>query len=155
MKKLILLVSLLAAFTGFAMLDSGEDADATAIKAAVADYVEGIYEIQPERIARSVDVTLRKYGYWRPDDSKEYRNGGEMNYKQLYSLAANWNKKGRVDPQTAQKEIIILDQLDKTASAKLVAYWGIDYFHLAKEDGNWKIVNVLWQSHPPAAEESE
>ena len=125
------------------------NADKEAVKAAVLDYVEGIYEVSPERIARSVDVTLRKYGYWRPEDSNEYRQGGEMNYKQLYNLAAGWNKEGRVDPATGKKEVKVLDLLDKTASAKLVAYWGIDYFHLAKEDGKWKIINVLWQSHPP------
>ncbi|MGH9838243.1 MAG: nuclear transport factor 2 family protein [Blastocatellia bacterium] len=36
-----------------------------------------------------------------------------------------------------------------SASAKLVAEWGMDYFHLAKYDGKWKIVNVMWQSLPP------
>lgn len=46
------------------------------------------------------------------------------------------------------KEITVLDVLDKTAAAKLVAKWGIDYFQLAKQDGTWKIVHVLWQSHP-------
>ena len=132
---------------GFTQESSVDDA---AIKAAVADYVEGIYEVAPERIERSVDVTLRKYGYgWRKDKG-EYWRGNEMNYKQLYNLAANWNAKGRVDAKTAPKEITILDKMDKTASAKLVASWGIDYFHLAKEDGQWKIVNVLWQAIPPA-----
>lgn len=36
--------------------------------------------------------------------------------------------------------------LDKTASAKLTAHWGVDSFHLAKIDGQWRIVQVLWQS---------
>ena len=131
-------------------LTQESSADDAAIKAAVADYVEGIYEVAPERIERSVDVTLRKYGYgWRKDKG-EYWRGSEMNYKQLVNLAANWNSKGRVDANTAPKEITILDKMDKTASAKLVASWGIDYFHLAKENGQWKIVNVLWQAIPPA-----
>ncbi len=39
--------------------------------------------------------------------------------------------------------------IDQTASVKLIAEWGIDYMHLAKYEGQWKIVNVLWQSHPP------
>jgi Putative lumazine-binding len=39
--------------------------------------------------------------------------------------------------------------LDKTAAAKIVAFWGIDYMQLAKYDGQWKIVNILWQAHPP------
>ncbi len=28
----------------------------------------------------------------------------------------------------------------------------MDYFHLAKYDGKWMIVNVLWQSLPPRKE---
>ena len=27
--------------------------------------------------------------------------------------------------------------------------WGIDYFHLAKLDGTWTIMNVIWQTYPP------
>lgn len=148
MKKIITIAIIILLFSMQLSMKGKNDGDRKAVKEAVLDYVEAIYEVQPERIARSVDVTLRKYGYWHPDNSTEYRDGSEMNYKQLYSLAAKWNKEGRVDPKTAQKEITILDILDKTASAKLVAYWGIDYFHLAKEDDKWKIINVIWQSHP-------
>jgi hypothetical protein len=55
-----------------------------------------------------------------------------------------------VNPRTALKQVVILDMLDQTASAKLVASWGIDYMHLAKYDGQWKIVNVMWQvAQPP------
>lgn len=43
----------------------------------------------------------------------------------------------------------MFDVLDQTASAKLTAMWGVDYFHLAKYDGQWKIVNILWQEPPP------
>ena len=41
--------------------------------------------------------------------------------------------------------------LDQTASAKIVAMWGIDYMHLAKYDGRWQIINIVWQAHPPKA----
>lgn len=123
--------------------------DADQIKMAIADYVEGIYEVDGSRIERSIDPTLRKYGFGYNQKEKRYYNGSEMNYKQLVRLANSWNKDNkRVDPKTAKKEISILDQLDKTASAKLVAYWGVDYFHLIKEEGKWKIVNVVWQSLP-------
>ena len=125
------------------------NADEEGIRNAVLDYAEGLYEVQPERIARSVDVTLRKYGFGYSKKDGEYRNGGEMNYKQLYRLAATWNTEGAVDAATALKEVTILDRLDKTASAKLAASWGVDYFHLVKEEGRWKIINVIWQSYGP------
>ncbi len=33
---------------------------------------------------------------------------------------------------------------------KLSASWGVDYFHLARESGKWKIINVLWQGSGPS-----
>lgn len=51
-------------------------------------------------------------------------------------------------PKDAPKEVIIFDMTGQIATAKLIAWWGIDYMHLAKYDGKWKIVNVLWQTHP-------
>jgi hypothetical protein len=35
------------------------------------------------------------------------------------------------------------------------AEWGVDPFQLAKLDGSWTIMNVIWQTNPPQAEEEE
>ena len=71
-----------------------------------------------------------------------------MSYERLVALAADYNKDGtRVKPD-APRTVEVLDVLDKTASAKLTASWGIDYMHLVKHGDEWQIVHVLWQSHP-------
>ncbi len=75
-----------------------------------------------------------------------------MTHEQLVELAAKWNAKGRVDAETAPKEIEIFDVMDQTATVKLSAHWGVDYLHLAKIEGKWMIMNVLWQSYPPEAQ---
>ena len=75
-----------------------------------------------------------------------------MSYQQLYDLAGSWNKNGTVDPETAPKKIEVLDLMDQTAVVKLSADWGIDYLNMAKKDGRWTIVNILWQSYPPDAQ---
>jgi len=124
---------------------SQSDADREAVKEAVLDYVEGVYLVQPERIERSVHKDLTKLGYARRSSADEYRIL-PMNYQQLYDLAAQWNADGKVDPETAPKEIVVFDVLDQTATAKLTAAWGVDYFQLGKYDGKWMIVNVLWQT---------
>ena len=125
--------------------EAQSDADRKAVEEAVLDYVEGVYLVQPERIERSVHKDLRKLGYGRRDSSADYRVL-PMTYQELYDLAAKWNANGHVDAETAPKEIVIFDVLDQTASAKLTAAWGIDYFQLAKYDRKWMIVNVLWQT---------
>ena len=38
--------------------------------------------------------------------------------------------------------------LDQTAVAKVYAWWGTDYLTMARYEGEWKIVQVLWQSPP-------
>lgn len=121
--------------------------DEEAVRSAVADYVDAIYEVTPERIERSVARDLVKRGYWRPDAETAFREM-PMSYDQLHQLASRWNADGHLDPAKAVREIVVLDVLDKTASAKLVADWGIDYMHLAKENGRWMIKNILWQSPP-------
>lgn len=124
-------------------------AAADGVHDAVADYVDGIYLADPSLIERSVSQDLVKRGYWRQSPEGEYREV-PMDYTQLYELAANWNAEGRVNPETAPREIVVFDVLDKTASAKLVAVWGVDYFHLENDDGKWMIKNILWQSPPPS-----
>ena len=125
--------------------EAQSDADRKGVEEAVLDYVEGVYLVQPERIERSVHKDLRKVGYGRRDSSAEYRVL-PMTYQELYDLAGSWNANGHLDPETAPKEIVILDVLDQTASAKLTAAWGVDYFQLGKYDGKWMIVNVVWQT---------
>lgn len=123
---------------------AGEEA---AVRAAVLDYVEGVYEVDPARIERSVHPELAKRGFGRREAAEPYREI-PMTFEGLVELAAGYNKDGHI-PDDAPKEVIVYEVLDQTASIKLVAEWGIDYMHLAKYDGRWKIVNVLWQSHPP------
>lgn len=125
-------------------------ADEDAVRAAVLDYVEGVYDVAPERIERSVHPEMAKRGFARRQDSDPYTEL-KMTQPQLVELAKNYNKDGKRVPADAPKEVIIYEVLNQTASIKLIASWGIDYMHLAKYDGQWKIVNVMWQRHPPEA----
>ena len=144
----LLIAALVLAVPFLVATDAADDADREAVREAVLDYVEGIYNVEPERIERSVAPNLSKIGYWRSKDATEYGES-PMTYDQLVEWAGKWNSKGRVDAETAPKEIEIYDVLDQTATVKLSAHWGVDYMHLAKIDGKWMIKNVLWQSYPP------
>jgi len=123
------------------------NADREAVRQAVLDYVEGIYNVEPQRIERSVSPNLAKMGFYRPPAETAYRPARAMAYQQLVEIARNYNKEGKLR-KDAPKTIEIYEVLDQTATVKLTAEWGIDFMHLAKMDGKWMIVNVLWQSHP-------
>lgn len=130
---------------------AGKADDEKAVRQAVLDYVEGIYEVDPSRIERSVHKDLRKAGFYYDDEENGYKGPHPMTYQQLYELARDWNIDGHIDAATAVKKVEIYEVLDMTASARLTADWGIDYMQLGKFDGRWMIFNVLWQS-PPRAE---
>jgi len=120
--------------------------DREAVRLAALDYVEGIYGAQPDRIERSVHPSLVKRGFYKKDAGGPYVES-PMTYAELVKLAGSWNKDGKRD--TSIKKVDVLEVLDQTAVAKVTASWGIDYMLLGKYDGRWKIVQILWQSHPP------
>ena len=47
-----------------------------------------------------------------------------------------------------QKDVTILDVYENAASVKIVAADWIDYLHMAKFNGRWVIINVLWELKP-------
>src|SRR5918999_4023226 len=47
-----------------------------------------------------------------------------------------------------QKDVTILDVFENAASVKVVASDWVDYLHIAKSNGRWVIVNVLWELKP-------
>jgi hypothetical protein len=125
--------------------------DREAVRLAVLDYVEGFYEGDTARLVRSVWPDVRKWGYYRPAAGAPYE-GSAMPYASFMKFA-NGVKAGRNRPPAgAPKEVVLLDVQDQTAAAKLTAWWGTDYLLLAREQGRWMIVEVLWQSAPPVQE---
>ena len=102
--------------------------DQEAVKEAVLDYVEGVYETNPAKIERSVHPDLAKRGFFVNDQEA---SESTMSFTAFIEHAKTYNKDGQFPPD-APKEITIYEVLDHTASVKLIAAWGIDYMHLAK-----------------------
>ena len=144
MKATIVLLLTLASAMAFA------GSDREAVERAVLDYVEAVEQGRPEWIERSVHPDLAKFGFYRGESETEFRVI-PMTYDGLVELAGDMKKKGYV-PEDAKHSVKVFEVLDQTASVKLTAFWGTDYMHLAKYDGKWKIVQVLWQSAPPAGD---
>ena len=118
-----------------------------AVRRAALDYLEGFYEGDSTKIARSVRPDARKIGYFTRRGASTYE-AEEMSYVAMIEYANNFRKGGRKTPATAPREVIVGEVNDQTATAKVVAWWGIDYLQLARYDGKWMIVNVMWQSPP-------
>ena len=149
MKRFSIVMAVALALVGWrVMAQSTAKSDQEAVRAASMDYIEALYQAQPDRIVRSVHPQLRKVGFYKKQGETNYTEA-PMTYDQLLNLAGSWNKDGKRGVDKAPKDVAVYEVLDKTASAKITAQWGIDYLHLAKYDGQWKIINILWQGHPP------
>ncbi len=142
MKK-ILIITFTLCLINTANAQSPEDRQG--VEKAVLNYVEAFYEADTTKAYESVAPFLAKRGYYTGKNS-ELREA-TMSFDQLISLSKRWKQTQHITPETPKK-ITVFEILDKTASAKLEAKWGIDYFHLAKLNGKWMIVNVLWQDPP-------
>ena len=120
--------------------------DKVEVENAVKDYVEGFYYGDTSKIQRSISPDVIKHGYYRGKSSETYTKD-TMSFRQCVDYAANVKKRG-VNPKVESfpKKIEVFDVLDKTASAKLTAWWGTDYLLLSKLNGKWMITHVLWQS---------
>src|SRR5687768_9738551 len=70
--------------------------DREGVRLAALDYVEGVYNVQPERIERSVHPTLVKRGFYKDTAAGPYVES-PMTYEQLVKLAGTWNKEKKRD----------------------------------------------------------
>ena len=116
--------------------------DREAVRRAVLDYVEGFYEGDSAKLARSVRPEIYKYGFWKPRDSTTYA-GEQMKYQEFFDYARRVKQNNRPSPSTAPKVVELLDVQNQTAAAKLTAWWGTDYLLLGKYSGKWMISSVM------------
>ncbi len=124
-------------------------ADTAGVIRASLDYLEGFYEGDEAKIRRGVHPNAVKYGFFLSDGVAEY-SGEPMSFQEMLEYARGVSEGGTQPPPTAPKEVRVFEVLDQTAAARVTAWWGSDFLHLARYDGEWRITHVLWQTPPPA-----
>ena len=147
MKRALLLAAVSLAAAPAAAL-SQTAADSAAIRAAALDYAEGWYEGDAARMQRAVHPDLAKR--IPVTDRATGRSALQpLTAAALVGHVATGEGK-RTPPAQQQKDVEILDVFRDVASVKTTMVGWVDYMHLAKMDGRWVIVNVLWQMKPRA-----
>ena len=120
--------------------------DAELIKQTALDYIEGWYENNAERMERALHPELAKR-IVRTDPKNNRSNLGQMSAMTLVQYTRSGG--GKQTPKEKQlKDVTILDVYENAASVKVVASDWIDFLHMAKWNGHWVIVNVLWEMKP-------
>jgi hypothetical protein len=121
-------------------------ADSAGIRAAAMDYIEGWYAGDAQRMARALHPELAKRIVFT--DSTGHSRLGQMSAMTLVDYTGAGGGK-QTPAEKQRKEFRILDVYHGAAVAKIVASEWVDYLELGKWNGQWKIVNVLWERTPP------
>ena len=125
-------------------------ADSSAIRATALDYVEGWYEGDGSRMSRALHPELVKR-IVVSDTATRRSVLQNMGASALVNGARRgWGKE--TPAERRQKEVTILDVFGNAASVKAVMADWVDYLQIAKVDGRWVIVNVLWERKPGSSE---
>lgn len=143
MKRAILgiLLALAVALAGFAQEKAAGDEEEPAIRQAALDYIEGWYEGNAERMQRALHPDLVKRQVMTLPTGKDILRSVSASNMVEFTRAGG----GSETPKEEQKnEVVILERYQNIATAKTISADYVDYLHLAKIDGQWKIVNVLW-----------
>lgn len=120
-------------------------ADSAAIRATALDYIEGWYAGDGPRMERALHPELAKRIVQTND-----RGRSVLGQQSALTLVTNTRNGGGKETPAAQqrKDVRILDIYQNVASVRVDASGWIDYLHVAKWNGQWKIVNVLWELYP-------
>ncbi|HEX6066707.1 MAG TPA: nuclear transport factor 2 family protein [Longimicrobiales bacterium] len=119
-------------------------ADSAAIRATALDYIEGWYAADGARMERSLHPELAK--------RLAYTDRGRSRLIQMtaMTLVQSTRAGGGRDIPVAQRknEVKILDIYEGVASVRVNAATWIDYMHMVRWNGQWKIINVAWENEP-------
>jgi hypothetical protein len=142
--RLPLAAALLLAAIAAAPARAQTAADSAAIRAAALDYAHGWYTGDGARMRRALHPRLAKRISVQRDGAWQLQ---EMTADEL-SAAAGQGGGTRTPQAQRQADVQILDVFGNTASVRLTMSGWIDYMHMARVDGRWQIVNVLWELKP-------
>ena len=132
--------------SAIAIAQTSTSNDDEAIRKTALDYIEGWYSGDAARMERALHPELAK----RMISTDPKTGRSQFNHMGAMMLVQRTRegigKKIRQDRQS--KEVTILDRYNNTAVVKIVASDWFDYLEVAKFNGDWKIINVLWELKP-------
>jgi hypothetical protein len=148
MKKLAAMSFLIAVATviGTTSALAQTAADSSAIVATALDYIDGFYTSDSARMERALHPDLAKRIVGNPAGPESVLQN--MTAEQLVQATASGGA-DRIPDEAKKEDVSILDIYYNIATVRIDAGLWIDYLHVARWNGEWKIVNVLWEMAPP------
>ncbi len=141
MKQTLVTIGLMGCFAAALGFSDGAERD-EGIKKTALNYVEGWYDGDAARMEKALHPDLAKRALMPG-------RGGRGKIEQMSAMTlvqytrAREGKPTPADQRTAN--VTILDVTGNAATVKAEMHDWIDYMHLSRSGGEWKIVNVLWE----------
>ena len=118
--------------------------DDLGIRTALLDYFEGWFDGDPVRMESALHPDLAKRGV-----------RAEVSGRQVASMTADemvgWTRDGegvRERPTSLEIRIEVLDVHQEIATALVRSAVYIEYAHLVRTDGRWRVLNTIYMRRP-------
>ena len=152
MTRVLSLIAIVLLTCSAAAAQAASPDENAAITKMALNYIEGWYEADAARMESSLHPELAKRMIYTDPKS------GRSQFSHMGAMALVQGTRrggGKQTPKEKQlKEVTILDRFQNAAIVKVVASDWIDYLSAAKFNGEWKIINVLWELKPKPVEPS-
>ena len=125
----------------------GQSPDEVAVTECALNYLEGWYSADTARMAKALSMDLAKKGFLTNPQTGELHIA-PASYDQMLQWVGQKPDQLSLDPDI-KMEVHIIEVGENIAMVKTVTPDFIDYLHMAKVDGQWKIYNAVWE-RPPA-----
>lgn len=144
MKRRILLALALVFLVLYGISQTPEDS--LAIKKTALNYIEGWYDGDVQRMDQALHPDLAKRQIFHlPQSGTDVVNAASKSIMLEYTRAGF----GKQTPRDKiNNKVTIMDIYLNMANVKVVSHDFVDYCHLVKYNGEWKIINVLWDKAP-------
>lgn len=140
MRKTLLILSFFLLASVFTNAQTKEDS--LAIRQTAMNYIQGFYEGNPEMMEKALHPELAKR-IVRTDPQSGRQRLDQMSALTLINITRSGGGKS-IPADQRIFEFRILDITGNNASVRTVAKGFFDYIHMSKWNGEWRIVNVLW-----------
>jgi hypothetical protein len=118
--------------------------DLAQIHQAALDYAQGWYEGDTERVRRCLHPELAKRRILRDPQTGE-EGFRHVTRQLMLDLTQQGGGRDEVPADKRTYDVTILDVCGDIASARAETTEYVDYLHLARSQGRWVIVNVLFR----------
>ena len=138
---ILIAVFITGLLTAYAIAD--KEKDRKAVEEAALDYIEGWYESNVERMERCLHPDLQKREIRTLTQTRRSQFGLHTASTLIEGTRLGRGKRIPIDERNIQ--ITVFEIFKNIASVKVTSKLSTEYLHIVKYNGEWKVLNVLWE----------